>query len=552
MRRSRSQWWPLLCGNVTAITAIIYSVFLAVAVISGVAGTPANAATTVTLTPANDLQTAVNANPAGTTFILSPGTYRAMSVTYPKNNDTFMALTPRTVILDGTNILSGWTQVTIGGTTYWTTAGGAPLEGDFCGSSGSCCMNGWSDCTRVQNLYFDNQDYGHASSLANLKTGRWYYDYSGNDGGVRNNIYLLDNPGGHTVELSAQNYAFNALGGNPASNVTIKNLIIEKYGTPIERGAVQVTGPNWVIDSNEIRLNHGEGLVAHANNTTVTHNYAHDNGELGIGGGGTDRAGNLFTGDLFDSNKVVHNNIDNVTVGFEAGGMKSVMSNARFTNNIVHDNYGPGIWFDVHSDHITIDHNTSYNNTIGISYEISHTGTITNNTVYGNGWSGHGQDQIDCRSCDYTTISGNTVTVGVAGPWSQGMGGIEISNGRTDGFTVTHNQVTNNTITIVPGSPSYAEAGGLADYALSTKGAPQSGIFTDPTNYFDYNTYYAPSLSGSYWFWGENSSNQGPNKLDWSHWQTAGQDRHGSLVQKLASLPPNTTIASATSQSDVR
>jgi parallel beta-helix repeat protein len=483
----------------------------------GIAG-----AATVTLSPGASIQSAVNANPGGTKFVLTPGLYRAQSVE-PQTGDSFIG--EPGADMDGAIVLSGWTQASISGVLYWTTAGRTPLGGTFCGSSGSCCMNTWADCTAPQNLYFNNADYGHANSFANMQPGRWYYDYNGGDGGIVNNIYLLNNPIGQTVELSAQNYAFTSVGVTAASNVTIKNLIVEKYGTPIESGTIRANGPGWVIDSNEVRLNHGEGIIAQGNDTVITSNYVHDNGELGISSGGTDASGNLFTGDIYDSNTVVYNNIDNITVGFEAGGIKSVVADSEFTNNVVHDNFGPGIWFDEHSSDNTIDHNTSYNNTVGIVYEISHAGTITNNTVYGNGWSGYGQDQIDCDSCDYTTITGNTVTIGIPGPYSPGAGGIGISNGRTDGYTVTHDQVTNNTITIVSGSPPYANAGGLADYASPL----QPSIFTDPTNYFDFNTYYVPSLGSSDWYWGESSTPPGPNNLAWGLWQTAGQDLHGTV-----------------------
>jgi parallel beta-helix repeat protein len=480
-------------------------------------------AATISLSPDTNIQSVVDANLAGTTFLLKPGVYRAQSIV-PKTGDTFIG--EGGAIMDGAAVLTGWTQASIDGVPYWTTAGGTPLRGRFCGSSGSCCINAWADCVAPENLYFDNVDYGHANSLSNMQPGRWYYDYNGGDGGVVNNIYLLDNPTDHTVELSARRYAFISWPVSRASNVTIAGLIVEKYGTPIESGTIRASGPGWVIYNNEVRLNHGEGILTQGSNSLVMSNYVHDNGELGIGAGGTDSSGNLFTGDIYDSNVVVHNNIDNTSVGFEAGGMKSVETYSEFTNNIVHDNFGPGIWLDVHSDHITIDHNISYNNTVGILYEISHAGMITNNTVYGNGWSGHGQDQISCRSCDYTTIVGNTVTIGVSGPFSPGAGGIDISNGRKDGFLVTHDQVTNNVITIVSSSPAYANAGGLADYASP----PQSSIFTDPTNYFQDNTYYVPSLGNTYWYWGELSTRPGPNHLTWDLWQSAGQDLEGIVA----------------------
>jgi parallel beta-helix repeat protein len=203
------------------------------------------------------------------------------------------------------------------------------------------------------------------------------------------------------------------------------------------------------------------------------------------------------------------------------------------SNNIVHDNQGIGLWTDSHGKYMTYDHNSSHNNYGGIRYEVSEHGTITNNTVYGNGSSGN--DQITYTSSDYGVISGNTVFVGVPGPSTSGSmsGGIAVDNtGRSDGFKVTHVQVTHNTIKFDPNARNYLGVG-LDDYAS------QPDVYTDPTNYFDYNTYYVPVLGNKNWYWGERGPlvAPGPNPVTWSAWQANGEDQHGSVIQAAAITP---------------
>src|SRR5579872_7263959 len=63
--------------------------------------------TQVLLTPAASITAAVAADPAGTTFVLSSGTYFDQEVT-PKNNDAFIGQAG--TVLDGSIPLHGWHQ----------------------------------------------------------------------------------------------------------------------------------------------------------------------------------------------------------------------------------------------------------------------------------------------------------------------------------------------------------------------------------------------------------------------------------------------------------
>ena len=501
---------------------IVFCIIFAAACLVGVVS-PAISAT-ITLMPWNNLQNAVKANPAGTTFLLRPGIYRQASITAIKNGDRFLGQPG--AILDGAKQLSGWTIVSIHGASYWTTAGGTPLSSPRCGAR-QCCLPDYPGCAYVQNLYVDNVNYHHVVSLDNVTPGTWYYDFDGNDGGTRNNIYmaLSDRPNSRNVELSDQNHAF----AGSAANVTIKDLVIEKYAAPIQMAAVQPQGPNWLIESNEVRLNHGFGIKAlpGGDNVRVLGNNVHHNGQMGIGTG-------RVSGGLWDGNKVSYNNIDGVNPGFEAGGSKFVGNNITISNNVVHDNYGVGLWTDAGASYNTYDHNICYDNVGGIYYEISRYGVIKNNTVYGNTKFA----QIVYTGSDHGRITGNTVV-------DNGTGAIYIQNivGTRPGTTIyplTDTQVTNNTIVIL--KPK-SVAAGLRDFARPS----EPGVFTDPTNLFEGNVYkfsgqpqfsgllrFASNRpSGPFWYWGENGA-RGSQRVDWRNWQTSGHDRQGRLVRSSA------------------
>ena len=55
--------------------------------------------------------------------------------------------------------------------------------------------------------------------------GTFYFDYAADK------IYIADNPAGHTIEAGNLVDAFH---GN-AQNVTVQNLVIEKYNPPVYR-----------------------------------------------------------------------------------------------------------------------------------------------------------------------------------------------------------------------------------------------------------------------------------------------------------------------------
>lgn len=482
----------------------------------------------VTVNPTDNLQTLVTACPASTTFILQAGTHHD-SVTSLKNGDVFTSPSGTTadgVIENGAVALplSGqtWTQVTISGTAYWTTPGGTPLN------SGSLtnCQSAYTSCWYTQNLYFNNVDYIHAASLTSVTTGAWYYDFAGGDGGIVNNIYLRDNPTAATVELGAN---YNAFISTSATNITVQGLIIEKYAPNIQNGAVEPEASGWIVQNNEIRLNHGAGISVRpsGDNAQVLNNYLHDNGQFGVNIGAVNNA-------TVSNNVIVHNNIDHTLIGFGAGCCKFTGTNSLVSYNLVHDNLGDGLWSDVFASGITYDHNIVYNNQAdGIRLEISDKQTVTNNVVYGNGLgspdeTGIGGWQINGVSSSHVVIQNNYVTNTIGS-----LGGAQVTYNSGRGGCGTNctipvgTQVEGNFFTVLSGGPMIT---GVQDFSNTSSSWETAGMW-------NYNTYCVPSLPWTSTNWVDGSSNA---HVTFSSWQSTGQDSTSVVKSGTCNIPGTT------------
>ena len=100
-----------------------------------------------------------------------------------------------------------------------------------------------------ETVFVDNTPLKPVDSLSKVVPGTFYFDYAADK------IYIADNPAGHTIEAGKLAYAFP---GN-AQNVTVQNLVIEKYDPPIQDGAIQ-GARGWTIQDNEVRLNYAVGI----------------------------------------------------------------------------------------------------------------------------------------------------------------------------------------------------------------------------------------------------------------------------------------------------
>lgn len=320
-----------------------------------------------------------------------------------------------------------------------------------------------------------------------------------------------------------------------ANNVTIRDLVIERYANPAQVGAIHGGGTQgsmivscspgdtrvdcisgWVVENNVVRYNAGTGIrIGHR--MVVRGNKVHHNRQLGVGGVGD--------GTLVEDNEISYNNYNNdYDPGWEAGGTKFARNHDLVVrNNHVHHNIGPGLWTDGSNMRILYEGNLVEDNTqAGIFHEVSYDAVVRNNTVRRNGF-GHqvwmyGAGILIAHSSN-VEVYGNTVVDN----WN-GITGIQQSRGSGfyGPFELRNLNVHDNIVewkTEVP-KTMYGH-GGLSGIAQDIGDA---NVFTNRNVTFDRNAYRVPDITNRYWEW--------PNtRQDWTGWHALGLDRNGTVAK---------------------
>jgi len=488
-------------------------------------------------------------NPAGTTFLIYPGTYRLETHIVPKTGDSFIGQTacapPKTscpAILTGSRIIG--TLATLNGKNYEVK--GQTQQGVI-SFANTVCQPGHLACNLPEDLFFDGVAYQHlnASSLPSIGTGQWWFDYTNHI------IYFHDNPSGHTVETSVLDTAFLS----SANNVTIQYLTITGFASPLQRGGVEPTDGivspssslDWVVKNCELYNNHGAG-VRIAYGIQVLNNYIHDNGTVGIQGGIQSASPSGIT---VQGNTISHNNYAKALSDWGAGGFKvGYTANPVIRGNTVTNNDGTGIHFDATSQSPLVDGNVVTDNAGGggVEYEISvNSALIRNNILLRNGLP----DAVPVS----TAGLGSYASVGVMAycnvmeiPASQGANGIVIvASNRGYNFVSPFeylmskgNSFHHNTVFWDEGSAS------ILGY-IQGDVAHQPNFFADNAPP-DYNTYHLPSLSLANFIYDNNNSQKNSRKT-FTEYQAAGADIHGSADTNYTSGYPTVKITSPADQS---
>ena len=486
----------------------------------------------VEIYPGQNICDIVSEYPPSTTFVINPGTYRQQCVINAKTGDVFLgpcATPPCAIssqaILNGSRLLTTFQH---SGSYYYVT--GQTQEGRVTIPS-SDCVTGYSGCIYPEDLYFDSVPLQHVDSLSEVGPGTWFFDYSGQT------IYFYDDPSGHTVETSVTDAAFAP---GPANDVTIQGLTVEKFATPVMTGAVAgagttlgswTAGANWLVQNNEIRLNHGDGIRINFG-WRILNNSIHDNGNLGIGGG---LGGSKSNAILIQGNEIYNNNYARVLPAFAAAGIKLTQTiGAVIRGNNVHDNYGTGIHFDIDNLNALVDGNTVSNNRQGIMAEIGYAVTIRNNTLVGNGYvypTGsnwlYGANVLSATSQNVEAYC-NTVEIS-----AQGGNGIDILAQTRGSHISSGNYFHHNTVTF-EGNSGWSGAG-------TDDPSGQPNFF--PLNHYNYNTYHLPNVGAKAFPW--------QNTMTFANLQAAGQDTDGSADTNYTASAPTVVITSPADQSTV-
>jgi hypothetical protein len=443
----------------------------------------------VGISPGTDIQSMINLYPQGTTFCIHAGTYRLVTPVVVKSYDVIIG--DPGAVLNGSKVLTSFTQS--GG--YWVASGQtqqAPV------GSEKCAPATYTGCRYPEAVFVDNAPLWQVMSLAELSSGEFFFDYAGDK------IYVAQDPSGHKVETSI---APAALIGNSGyqDTVTVKGLVIEKFANwPTTYPAAIRPGKNWVIENNELRFNHKQGVFAYQG-TIVRGNYLHDNGAFGMMGGPGD-------GILVENNQIAYNNTEGFDPNWAGGGTKFThTSHLTLRRNNVHHNNGGGLWDDTDCIYTTYEYNTiSYNTQPGIKHELSYDAIIRYNTLLYNNSSNAGKSiwygsDLHLNDSQNVQIYGNTIESGTNGI---GLVDIERGSGAYGHYEIRNDSVHDNTVKM----KSTADTG-----LVSSRSEP----FTSMGNSFTNDTYYVTDIGGVFWQWQGGQTKSG--------WQAKGQDLSGNF-----------------------
>ena len=442
----------------------------------------------VSVSPGQGLQSVVDSYGPGTTFCLKAGVYRLVTGVVPKAGDQFIG-EPGAVV-SGAKDISGL-FVASGG--LWVASGQSQRN---TASSGQCDP-GFPLCAAAEDVFFDNKLLQRVGSLGEVGPGRFFFDYGAQK------IYIGDNPSGHLVEAAVARRAFTGAQSS-ATNVTIRGLLIEKFANEASSGAITANS-GWVIEQNEVRLNHGIGIQG---GVSVRNNYVHDNGQLGLSLYGE-------SDQLVEGNEIAFNDTAGYATQWEAGGAKFIRT-TRLTvrNNYVHDNRGIAFYTDSDNINVVYDSNRIYDNSgTGILIETGYQTVIRNNIIRRNGFAFTGGltgAGIYLNTSQDVEIYGNTIDRNL-----QGIGIATFSRGSgTYGAYATRNDyIHDNTVILVAGGGHGIASDNLADY-------------TSNNNRFQNNHY---TLCGAAYFAVSNGGS-GYRYTDANGWVAAGYDTTGTFT----------------------
>jgi hypothetical protein len=410
----------------------------------------------IAINPADNVAEIVERAPAGATFYLHTGIYR-LQYARPKDGQKFIG--KGEVVFNGATILSGWRNVD----GYWVARGPEKRRRP----SGKC-RNDTPMCGHNEDLFVNGKVYLRAASLADVGPGMFY------DDGL--NIRIADDPTDKLTEFGVMPFAF----ASEAEGVLLQDIIVEKYASPAQRGAIEFQqARNWELRNVIARLNHGVGARLGPGARISGGSYS-NNGQLGLGGGSG-------SGIVIEGVEIAYNNYAGYSPGWEAGGTKFVRVDGLVVRKAcVHHNSGPGLWTDIDNINVEFVDNLVFENRgDGIKHEISYAAKIHGNTVARNG---HGtlnwlwRSQILIQNSQDVEVYDNVVEVGP--DYGNGISVINQNRGkgRHGPWVARNNFVHNNTIIHLGASGA---SGMVADHGREW--------FDDNSgNLFDSNTYVVP------------------------------------------------------------
>jgi hypothetical protein len=169
------------------------------------------------------------------------------------------------------------------------------------------CAPGYETCNIPEGVFISDRPLVPVLTKEAVDVGRFYIDFRSAK------IYLADDRNQGEVEIAAAVFAFSS-----ATNVLIRNIIVEKYSNSAQTGAINGrSAASWSIEIVEARWNSGAG-ISMGSGSHVRWGDVHHNGQIGI-------VGNDEKLDI-DNNVIWANNTRGFNFKWEAGGVKRGLS----------------------------------------------------------------------------------------------------------------------------------------------------------------------------------------------------------------------------------
>lgn len=437
-------------------------------------------------------QSLLDAAPQGTRFVLAAGVHRLTGPLTPRPGQQLLGRYG--AVVSGARLLTGWTAASgawyIGGQTQRL-----PVKDT---GDADVCLPG-AMCHAAEDVFVDDVPLRQVATRAQLVAGTFFFDYASS------RIWLAQDPTARRVETTVVQRAVDG-----AKSVTLRNLVVEKFGNTYQSGAV--SGEELSIVNCLVRLNHGAAIFAYGGE--LKRNVIDRNGQMGLGGGGT--------GQLVEDNEIVGNNTMGFDPGWEAGGTKFAHTNDLVVRgNWVHGNQGNGLWTDIDNLGTLYEDNLVEANTgIGIFHEISYRAVIRNNVVRRNGsrdTSFNGRVGINVTNSPGVVVTGNVVEDNVGGPI--------LAVQDTRGSAGKHGPRELRDL-LVEGNAM--RGGGYRGVWVYDAVPSRASYFTSRNLLFKGNRYVVPSTTAKLFLGGDATLGSGWDKT-WTQWKTLGQDAGSSL-----------------------
>jgi parallel beta-helix repeat protein len=395
---------------------------------------PADAATCT-----ESLQARIDAASSGQTVIAEPCVYREQ-ITIDK---------PLTLVgqpgsqIRGSDIWKGWRERSGG---LWVSTLSVPaLPQD---EPNVFCMPNTTRCELPEQVFFDGKALTQVTSLPN-RPNQFFVN-------AKRKVILMRDPRGHTVEVTTRQHW--VLGTPSADGVTIEGWTMKHAGTEGRSAALmnrqelnETGGERWTVKNNVLSDGHAAIIsLTNAPSHEILENRILRGGMLGIKGAGR--------GSVIRSNEIAYGNTElycydsNCGIG-ATGGAKfaSDVADTIFERNVVHDNFGKGVHYDVECSNNIASKNRIYDNArVGLHMELCYSGKMFGNVVYGNGYAtpdgGRGTGILSTSS-ENIEIYNNVV--------AYNRGGIAVHGRSRPNHELTHNVfVHDNTIISLRGYPA--------------------------------------------------------------------------------------------------